>query len=138
MLNIDHLHGDSKIVIDWLNYKSNLQVTSLMSWMTKIRDLIHLFINIKFDHIYREENMKTDVLSKRALLMVLERSTTANGRMATRTPTYFKTPSMICIVNWIYCFFPSNCWIHICVLFSRYFGYFFWNRFLDICLKMTL
>jgi hypothetical protein len=38
-----------------------------MGWMTKIRELIPLFTNIKFDHIYREENMEVDALSKLAL-----------------------------------------------------------------------
>jgi ribonuclease HI len=68
-LGIDQLHvlGDSKTVIDWLNFKRNLQVSSLMGWMDKIQDLITLFNIIRFDHIYREENVEADVLSKKAL-----------------------------------------------------------------------
>jgi hypothetical protein len=38
-----------------------------MGWMTKIRELISLFTVIKFDHIYREENIEADALSKLAL-----------------------------------------------------------------------
>jgi ribonuclease HI len=68
-LEIDQLQllGDSKTVVDWLNYKSNLQVSSLMGWMEKIRELITLFNTIRFDHIYREENVEADVLSKKSL-----------------------------------------------------------------------
>ena len=72
-LNITQLLvlGDSKIVIDWINHNCSLKVTNLMGWMSKIRDLSHSFKDIKFDHIYREENMESDALSKLAL-QVLE------------------------------------------------------------------
>jgi ribonuclease HI len=68
-LEIDQLQllGDSKIVVDWLNHMSNLHVYSLMGWMEKIRELIKLFNTIRFDHIYREENVEVDVLSKKVL-----------------------------------------------------------------------
>jgi ribonuclease HI len=63
-LGIDQLQllGDSKTVIDWLNFKSNLQVSSLMDWMEKIQELITFFNTIRFDHIYREENEEADIL----------------------------------------------------------------------------
>jgi hypothetical protein len=35
--------------------------------MSKIKELTHSFSNIKFDHIYREENSEADALSKLAL-----------------------------------------------------------------------
>jgi hypothetical protein len=38
-----------------------------MGWKTKIIELIALFTDIKFDHIYMEENMEADALSKIAL-----------------------------------------------------------------------
>jgi ribonuclease HI len=68
-LGIDQLQvlGDSKIVIDWLNFRGNLQVTSLVGWMDKILDLIKSFNTIRFDHIYREENEEADALSKKSL-----------------------------------------------------------------------
>jgi ribonuclease HI len=89
-LNLAHLHvlGDSKIVIDWINQNCNLKVTNLMGWMTKIRELTTLFINIKFDHIYREENMEADALSKLALQVRKERYFSTNGRMAMRAPHF--------------------------------------------------
>jgi len=63
-LDIDQLQllGDSKIVVDWLNHKCNIYVTSLLGWMEKIRILITLFKDIRFDHIYREENVEADTL----------------------------------------------------------------------------
>jgi ribonuclease HI len=68
-LGIDHLQvfGDSKIVIDWLNYRGNLQVTSLVGWMDRILELTKSFNTIRFDHIYREENGEADALSKKSL-----------------------------------------------------------------------
>jgi hypothetical protein len=59
--------GDSKIVVDWLNLKCNLHVSSLLGWMEKVRYLITLLREIKFDHNYREENGEADTLSKKAL-----------------------------------------------------------------------
>jgi ribonuclease HI len=66
-LDVTHVLGDSKIVIDWINQSNKLQVTSLLGWKTKIRELIAHFMDIKFTHIYREENMEADALSKLAL-----------------------------------------------------------------------
>jgi ribonuclease HI len=68
-LDIDQLQllGDSKIVVDWLNHKCNIFVTSLMGWMENIRILITLFKNIIFEHIYREKNVEADTLSKKSL-----------------------------------------------------------------------
>jgi len=36
-----------------------------MGWMEKIRILITLFKDIRFDHTYREENVEADTLSKK-------------------------------------------------------------------------
>jgi len=54
-------------VIEWLNYRGNLQVTPLMCWMDMILDLKNSFSSIRFDHIYREENGEVDTLSKKVL-----------------------------------------------------------------------
>jgi ribonuclease HI len=59
--------GDSRIVIDWLNYKGNLQVFALDCWKDRIRDLIKNFRAINFSHIYRELNREADLLSKKAI-----------------------------------------------------------------------
>jgi ribonuclease HI len=59
-LNISQLHvlGDSKVILDWSNQSCNINVANLMGWKKKIRELIQYFSFIKFDHIYREENME--------------------------------------------------------------------------------
>jgi len=54
-------------VTDWLNFKGNLQVTSLVGWMDMILDLKKYFNTIRCDHIYREENEEADALSKKSL-----------------------------------------------------------------------
>jgi ribonuclease HI len=70
-LNITELEvfGDSRIVIDWLNRKGNLQVVTLDCWKERIRDLSKLFSPITFSHIYRDNNKEADRLSKQALQM---------------------------------------------------------------------
>jgi ribonuclease HI len=45
--------GDSRIVIDRLNYKGNLKVFSLDCWKDRIRDLIKTSRAINFSHIYQ-------------------------------------------------------------------------------------
>jgi ribonuclease HI len=68
-LGIDHIHifGDSKVIIEWLNGRGNLNAYALLGWMNMIKALKKLFKNISFDHIYREQNMIADALSKKAL-----------------------------------------------------------------------
>jgi len=61
------LLGDSKIVIDWLNKRVSLQVIALESWKERIIESISLFKDISFCHIYREENMDANILSKKVL-----------------------------------------------------------------------
>jgi ribonuclease HI len=60
--------GDSKVIIDWLNQKSNLQAIDIEGWKQKTRDLANLFQGISFHHIYRDFNKEADLLSKQALL----------------------------------------------------------------------
>jgi hypothetical protein len=62
------VHGDSKIVIDWLRGNDSLQVLTLECWKGRLSDLIKLFHNVSFEHIYHEDNSKADMLSKQALL----------------------------------------------------------------------
>ena len=61
--------GDSKVIINWYTSDNNLQVISLQTWMTKIRELSSIFQQIKAHHIYRTYNQIVDGLSKEALLM---------------------------------------------------------------------
>jgi hypothetical protein len=53
-VDIDTLQvfGDSKIVIDWLNFRGNLQVISLVGWKDRIRELTNTFSTIRFSHIF--------------------------------------------------------------------------------------
>lgn len=68
-LNLDvfQVIGDSKIIIEWLKDRGNLQIASLMGWMDRIKLLKNTFIKIHFTHVYRELNMDADFLSKKAL-----------------------------------------------------------------------
>jgi ribonuclease HI len=61
--------GDSRIVIDWLNGKVNLQATTLLSWKDRIREALQHFRTLSFPHIFREDNYVIDTLSKEALSM---------------------------------------------------------------------
>jgi len=63
------LLGDSKITIDWLKGKANLQVAALNCWKARTLDATLLFRHLTFQHIYREENLVADSLSKKALLL---------------------------------------------------------------------
>jgi ribonuclease HI len=68
-LGLDNIHifGDSKVIIEWLNGRGNLNAYALLGWMNMIKALNKLFKNINFDHIYKEQNMIADALSKKAL-----------------------------------------------------------------------
>jgi hypothetical protein len=61
------LIGDSKVVIDWLNKKGNIQVINIEGWKGKIRELISSFRGIYFQHIFKEANVEANNLSKQAL-----------------------------------------------------------------------
>jgi ribonuclease HI len=45
--------GDSKVIIDWLNLKSNLQVIDIEGWKHKNRDLTTFFHGINFHRFTR-------------------------------------------------------------------------------------
>jgi ribonuclease HI len=68
-LDLTHIKvlGDSRIVIDWLNNKGKLQVTSLDCWKEKIIDLIKNLEEISFMHIFLDSNLEENLLSKRCL-----------------------------------------------------------------------
>jgi ribonuclease HI len=59
--------GDSKVIIDWINQKGQLQAVNIEGWKLKTKDLVSKFEDISFQHIYREHNKEADQLSKRAL-----------------------------------------------------------------------
>lgn len=64
----DSILGDSKVTIDSLNKKWNLQVINIEGWKLIIWDLVASFQGICFQHIFRESNENADKLSKKALL----------------------------------------------------------------------
>jgi ribonuclease HI len=61
------LIGDSKIVIDWLKKKGNLQAINIEGWKGKIKESISSFRGIYFQHILREANMEADKCSKQEI-----------------------------------------------------------------------
>jgi ribonuclease HI len=69
VLHLHHLHilGDSKVIIEWLQWKCKLHATKIEGWKCRVRDLQKNFQGTHFQHIYRETNEEADSLSKRAL-----------------------------------------------------------------------
>jgi len=61
------MYGDSRIIIDWLNFKGKLQVNTLLGWMDRIRNLQTNFTKLSVIHTYRENNYEANLLSKVAL-----------------------------------------------------------------------
>jgi hypothetical protein len=61
------LLGDSRIIIEWLSNRGDLQAISLLAWKDRIRLLQPTFKNLSYNHIYREHNKSTDQLSKAML-----------------------------------------------------------------------
>jgi hypothetical protein len=57
-----HVRGDTKIIIDWLNKKGQLQVIALECWKDRITELIQAFPRINCSHIYRELNVEVDYM----------------------------------------------------------------------------
>jgi hypothetical protein len=68
-LHIDVLQvvGDSRIVIEWLSNRGDLQVVSLLAWKDRIRNLQPTFKKLSYIHTHREHNKSVDHLSKEAL-----------------------------------------------------------------------
>jgi len=59
--------GDSRIIIEWLSNKGDLQAISLLAWKDRIRTLQFSFNNLSYKHIYWAQNNTTNQLSKEAL-----------------------------------------------------------------------
>lgn len=58
---------DSRVVIDWLNLKLEIHSIYLQQWCMRIKELLLLFTGTSFRHIFRENNMEVDRLSKHGL-----------------------------------------------------------------------
>jgi len=65
-LNIDEMLplGDSKVIIDWINGKADLQVAALECWKERTLEATRLVKSLSVSHIYREDNRITNILSK--------------------------------------------------------------------------
>ena len=66
-LSMHLIHGDSMVIISWLNRLSALDVPSVMHWCIDIRNILHLAPPVIFKHIFREHNSLADGLSKQDL-----------------------------------------------------------------------
>jgi ribonuclease HI len=58
---------DSRIIIEWLRNKGDLQAISLLAWKDRIRTLQRSFNNLSYKHIFWAQNNTTDKLSKESL-----------------------------------------------------------------------
>lgn len=58
---------DSKMIVNWYNQNSQLNIQILEPWHEIIRQLQEHFEDISVFHEYREFNQPTDLLSKEAL-----------------------------------------------------------------------
>jgi ribonuclease HI len=63
------LLGDSKLIIDWLNGRADFHVAELASWKERTWEATKQIQHLTSSHIYREENLEADRLSKKALYM---------------------------------------------------------------------
>ena len=63
---VSHLQvvGDSRVIIEWVKRKSNLQVLSLGWWQKRVRKLQEVFVDLHFQHIFREYNTLENKFSK--------------------------------------------------------------------------
>ena len=69
--NISQLQvfGDSKMVVDWVNKKIQINAPHLQQLLNAIRRLLESVSSLMISHIYRELNTKADRLSKLTLLV---------------------------------------------------------------------
>ena len=69
--NISQLQvfGDSKMVVDWVNKKIQINAPHLQQLLRAIRRILDLFLGFNITHIYKELNMEPNGLSKLTLLL---------------------------------------------------------------------
>jgi ribonuclease HI len=61
------LLGDSKVIIDWINGKADLQAIALECWKERTLEATRLVKSLSALHIYREDNRIANILSKQGL-----------------------------------------------------------------------
>ena len=59
--------GDSWVIIDWIDEKSKLHIAQLLHWCMKTKSLLLSLHNYTIQHIFKENNLTADGLSKEAL-----------------------------------------------------------------------
>lgn len=62
-----HIYGDSKLIIDCISGRQNMNNPGLHGWLKRTQRLWHKLDNPPISHIYRENNMTADGLSKRGI-----------------------------------------------------------------------
>ena len=62
-----YIFGDSSVVINWANNKETMSCLDLGHWCDNIIRLKESFLSSDCQHVYKEHNMRADVLSKEAL-----------------------------------------------------------------------
>lgn len=59
--------GDSKVTINWAKRRLSLSAPSLWHWLGQISSVKDSFLSVSFRHIFKEQYMLADHLSKRGL-----------------------------------------------------------------------
>jgi len=62
-----HVFGDSSITIIWIQNHVQVHITSLSPLAKHLKEISRQFKEVSFKHVYRELNVKVDILSKYAL-----------------------------------------------------------------------
>ena len=68
-LDLDRIHifGDSKIIVDWEVGLHCIRVLHLDPWLRWVQELLATFHELTISHIFREQNVMTDALSRLSL-----------------------------------------------------------------------
>ena len=61
------IFGDSSVIINWAKGTASLSPPELTHWCRDIRKICTCFLELYFDHVYREHNQIADNLSKKSL-----------------------------------------------------------------------
>lgn len=67
---LDHILGDSKVIIDWTLKHRSFQSIILHHWIQRVHGLLDSYPSLNIAHVYREYreyNTLADILSKHAI-----------------------------------------------------------------------
>ena len=64
-IGIDHIAGNSRLIIDWANLGCSIHALDLRSWLEDTRALLMEFPQTPLIHILCEFNGEADILSRR-------------------------------------------------------------------------